>query len=302
MRIGIDCRYIRERPSGIGSYVEALVERLPLFAPNDQFFLWTHQRAPHPISRTSNATEHMFVKEPTTLATILWPQRYASFDGIDLFHAPHSILSRNLPCPSVVTIHDILEIEASNLIDPTWSDTIKRLYFPRALWRALRQAMRLIVTTNAMADAILRQCPEARPRIDVIPLAAGPMFTPPSNQESTRRKAAEIIGTDAPFFLVVGQNNRRKQHRIAVEAFARGAPTSWRLVLLQRQDSGRGLLKLADRLGIEDRIVWLEPVKIDKMITLYQSAQALIQPSLYEGFGLPVVEAMACGCPVIASD
>src|SRR5262249_25018938 len=151
-------------------------------------------------------------------------------------------------CPTVVTIHDILELEAPNLIEPTWSDTIKRLYFPRAVWRALREATRLIVTTNAMADAIVMQYPEAEARIVVIQLAAGSMFIPPSDREMTRRKAQEIIGTDASFFLVVGQNNRRKQHRLALEAFARGAPPSSRLVLLQRQDSGRGLRQLASRL------------------------------------------------------
>jgi len=302
MTIAIDCRYIRERPSGIGSYVEALVERLPALAPNDQFLLWKHRRAPAPLSPAPNVIEHVVPAEPNTLSTILWPQRYASFAGVDLFHGAHNILPRNVPCRSVVTLHDILEIEAAYLIDRTWDDTIKRLYFPRAIVRAIRHATRLIVTTNAMADAVIKYYPKAQSRIVVIPLAAGVPFQPPSNKESARRKAGEIIGTDAPFFLVVGHNNRRKQHWLALEAFARAAPASWRLVLLQRQDTGRGLLKLANRLGITDRVVWLGPIKTDKMIALYQSAHALIQPSLYEGFGLPVLEAMACGCPVIASD
>jgi glycosyltransferase involved in cell wall biosynthesis len=188
------------------------------------------------------------------------------------------------------------------LTDRTLSDTIKRFYIPQAMWRALRHATRLIVTTNAMADTIVRRCPEAQARIVVIPMAAGPMFVPPSNREIARTKGTEIIGTDAPFFLVVGQNNRRKQHRVALAAFARGAPDSWRLVLLQGKDSGRGLRKLAERLRIADRVVWLGAVEIDALIALYQSAHALIQPSLCEAFGQPIVEAMACGCPVIASD
>ena len=302
MTIAIDCRYIRERPSGIGTYVEAIVERLPALAPNDQFLLWKHRRAPGPLSQAPNVIEHVVPAEPNTLSTILWPQRYASFAGVELFHGAHNILPRNIPCRSVVTIHDILELEAPYLVDRTWGDTVKRFYFPRAIARAVRSATRLIVTTNAMADAVIKYHPQARGRLVVIPLAAGAPFRPPSDKESARQEAAEIIGTDAPFFLVVGHNNRRKQHWLALEAFARGAPAPWRLVLLQRQDTGRGLLKLANQLGITDRIIWLGPIEAEEMIALYQSARALIQPSLYEGFGLPVLEAMACGCPVIASD
>ncbi|MGZ5503191.1 MAG: glycosyltransferase family 4 protein [Chthoniobacterales bacterium] len=302
MRIAIDCRYIRERPSGIGCYVEALVERLPSLAPKDEFFLWTHRYAPRPLSLAANVSEHMVAVEPNSLGPILWPQRYASFACVDLFHAAHNILPRNLPCPSVVTIHDTFAIESTNLSDRSWNDFIKSFYYPRAVWRALRRATRLITTTNAMAEIVSNLHPPARKRIAVIPLAAGPEFVPPRDVECARERAAKIIDLEAPYFLVVGQNNRRKQQRVALEAFATAAPSSWRLVLVQRQDSGGPLRQLASRLQIEERIVWLGPVKTDELIALYQSAGALIQPSLYEGFGLPVLEAMACGCPVIASD
>ena len=85
-------------------------------------------------------------------------------------------------------------------------------------------------------------------------------------------------------------------------AFAVGAPRPWRLVLLQRQGASTRLARLARALHVDDRIVWLPSVGQDDVVALMQAAGALIQPSLYEGFGLPVVEAMACGCPVIASD
>ena len=302
MRIAIDSRYIRERPSGVGQYVEALVERLPQLAPEDHFFFWKHRRARPSLSLAPNVTEQVVAAEPNAVGPILWPERYASFAGVDLFHAAHNVLPRNLPCPSVVTIHDTLAIEKTNLIDRDWGELIKRFYYPCAVWRALRRATRLIATTEAMVETIDTLCPGARARVTVIPMAVGEMFVPPSNSESARKRAAKIIGTEAPYFLVVGQNNLRKQHRMALEGFARGAPASWRLVLVQRQDGGRGLHTLAESLHLNERVVWLGAVEQSEMIALYQSARALIQPSLYEGFGLPVIEAMACGCPVIASD
>jgi glycosyltransferase involved in cell wall biosynthesis len=89
---------------------------------------------------------------------------------------------------------------------------------------------------------------------------------------------------------------------VALRAFAGAARPGERLVLGQRQFTGRGLHQLSNRLGIEDRIVWKQMVSEEDIVTLFQAATALVQPSLAEGFGLPVLEAMACGCPVIASD
>jgi len=102
--------------------------------------------------------------------------------------------------------------------------------------------------------------------------------------------------------LVVGANAATKRHDLAIAAFASGAPPPWRLVLLQRQGRHDGLRRLAHQLQVEDRVVWRPRVEREDVVTLMQAASALIQPSVYEGFGLPIVEAMACGCPVIASD
>jgi glycosyltransferase involved in cell wall biosynthesis len=85
-------------------------------------------------------------------------------------------------------------------------------------------------------------------------------------------------------------------------AFAAKVPMPWRLVLLQRRRAGKGLRSLASDLGIAHRMVWLDAIPRQDVVTLLQAAGALIHPSVYEGFGLPILEAMACGCPVVASD
>src|SRR5204863_9445998 len=93
-----------------------------------------------------------------------------------------------------------------------------------------------------------------------------------------------------------------KRHHVALAAFAQAAPPPWRLVFVHRQGSRTPLMRLARQLHVADRVVWLWRSGRREVATLLQAAGALIQPSVYEGFGLPVIEAMACGCPIIASD
>lgn len=222
--------------------------------------------------------------------------------GADLFHGAHNILPHHVPCPSVVTIHDLLPIEYPRLAFRRWEEIPKRVYFVQAQWRALRQATRLIVTTNAMADRVRRLCPEASRRVDVIPLGVGQEFRPPDNRAAVRRRVTELVGFDAPYFLVVGQYAPNKRHDLALAAFADRVPEPWRLIFVQRQTRHAPLADLAEKLGVAERVSWFPYLELGDLIQLYQAASGLVQPSLYEGFGIPLLEAMACGCPVVATD
>ena len=256
MRVTIDCRYIRERPSGIGAYVEAMADRIPQMAPDDEFVFWAHRFAARPLANAPNVSEITVPVEPNSLWTIWRPEHYASFNDINLFHAPHNILPCNVPCATVVTIHDLLCFDYPALAFTRWTQRIKRLYYPRAQWRALRDATFLIATTSVMADRIANLCPSARGRVAVVPTAPGPIFRPAVDADDARERAAKIIGSDAPFFLVVGQHSPTKQHATALAAFARAVPEPWRLVLVQRQTQKHPLANLARRLGIEKRVTW----------------------------------------------
>ena len=302
MRVAIDARYLREKPSGIGAYVQAIVDRMPHAAPVDRFLLWTHFRAPRPVSDAPNVDEITVRPGPNSPLTLRWPARYAPFDGVDGFHSPHNILPSHVPCPTVVTIQDVMEIDHPRLHLQGLERLVKNWYYPQAVWRALRQATRLIVTTTATADRVRAVAPLAAPRLHVIQLAPDSCFRRPTDLDAARQRAAALNGNEAPYLLVVGQNSAAKRHGDAIAAFAAGVPRPWRLVLLQRQGASVRLARLARALHVDDRIVWLPSVARDDVATLMQAAGGLIQPSAYEGFGLPVVEAMACGCPVVATD
>jgi glycosyltransferase involved in cell wall biosynthesis len=302
MRVAIDARYIWEKPSGIGAYVRALVDRLPREAPSDRFLLWAHPRATRPLSDAPNAEAITVRPGPNSPLTMLWPRRYAPFDGVDVFHSPHNVLPRGLACATVATIQDVMAIEHPGLHLQGLERAVKSAYYPQAVRRALDRATRLIVTTVATADRVRRVAPNAIARVRVIALAADACFHPAADPDAARRRAASITGSDAPYLLVVGQNSAAKRHRDAIAAVAAGVPRPWRLVLQQRQGASAALTRLARRLHVHDRVVWLPALEHDDVVALMQAAGALVQPSLYEGFGLPVLEAMACGCPVVATD
>lgn len=298
----IDARYVREKPSGIGTYVQALVDRLPREGATDQFIFWAHRLAARPLSTAANTRDVTVRPGPNSPLPVYWPARYGSLEMVDVFHSPHNMMPRGLPCPSVVTMHDVMAIERPDLHLQGIERVVKSGYYQRAVWRALRKATRLIAPTQATADRICALAPEAAGRLSVIWEAADDCFRPADDLNAVQSEAAALTGSDAPYFLLVGANAPTKRHDLAIAAFAAEVPRPWRLVLLQRRLVGRGLMRLARELHVEDRMVWLDAVTRAQVVTLMQGAGALIQPSVYEGFGLPVLEAMTCGCPVVASD
>jgi len=167
---------------------------------------------------------------------------------------------------------------------------------------AMRHATRIIAVSEATAARIRAVSPESSERIVVTHNAADAAFHPPSDAAAAAERARAVLGSAAPYYLVVGKNEPYKGHEVAVRAFARAARPEELLVLVQRNGAGQRLAALAEGLGVASRVRFVPNVSADDLVGLLQSARALLQPSLIEGFGIPALEAMACGCPVVGSD
>ena len=309
MRVAIDCRYVRERPSGIGAYVRELVDRIPELAPADQFRLWVDPRADRPLSRRANVGETLVGAPANGLLTLLFPSTLGTLTDVDVLHAPFNILGRGLRLPAVVTIHDLMWLLAPGLAEGRSLLTpFKAAFYRDGICRALTRASRLVAISKATADAVIRRLPQAAPRVRVIPHGISNRYVPGDGADAARRRVAGRFGIDAPYFLVVGQNTPSKNHLDVVRAFAWARlPPGTRLVVLHRlyagrRHSGASLHQHSARLGVGSRTTLLSSATDDDVVDLLRGAIALVQFSRFEGFGLPALEAMACGTPVIASD
>lgn len=275
---------------------------MPALAPDAHFHLWAHPDCPRPVDAPNVSTS--VVSAPADgLRTLLAPAALDPLSQEDVAHFPFSLLGRGLPCKTVVTIHDLMWLETPSLVDArALISTLRAGFYRRGMQQALRNATRLIAVSRATADRIQAMSPESAGRVRVIHNAAGPAFVPPGDLQASLRAAAALLGSDAPYYLVVGKNEPYKAHHLVLQAFAREARPGELLVLVQRTRSGAGLARLARELGIEGRLRWLPTLSESELVTVVQAARALLQPSVVEGFGIPVLEAMAAGCPVIASD
>src|SRR5436305_15071877 len=161
MRVANDARYVREKPSGIGVYVQALVDRLPRSAPSDEFLFWAHRLARRPLSAAPNTQDVMVRPGPKSPWPLMWPAWYAPFERVDVFHSPHNLLPRGIPCASVVTVHDMMAVERPELHLQGLERAVKGLSYPQAVCPALRDSSRIIVPTRSAADRVVELGPQA---------------------------------------------------------------------------------------------------------------------------------------------
>ena len=280
----------------------ALIQRLPELAPERSFELWTHPTLPAPVT-FPNVRCTPKTAPADGLRTLLTPQWLGRLGPKDVAHFPFSLLGRGLRCATVVTVHDLMWMEQPELVEGRpLMRRVREQYYQQGMRWALRHATRLIAVSEATRQRMIARHPACAERVRVTHNAADALFAPAKDRSVAAQQAAAVIGSAAPYYLVVGKNEPYKAHELALEAFAQVAREGELLVLIQRTSGGRGLLDVAERLGIAERLRFLPTVTGSELTSLLQAAQALIQPSLVEGFGIPVLEAMACGCPVVASD
>jgi glycosyltransferase involved in cell wall biosynthesis len=221
--------------------------------------------------------------------------------GATLLHCPHydiPVLYRN---PLSVTIHDI-----THLLDPAFRNTLKsRLFAKLLLQTAVKKAQRIITISQYSKQMIVEHLGADEEKIDVIYRYASPIFTPMPIDEA-KKAVRDQLGLEREYFLFVGRPKENKNLPVLFKAFAllrsriRDVP---QLVLIGKDEKNEpSLRKLAAQLDIEADVRWIDFVSDELLRACYSSAEATILPSRQEGFGLPVIEAMACGSPVICAD
>lgn len=297
MRVAFDARKLHD--FGIGTHIRGLLgEFARLRCPEELVVYLPSAGEPPSLAAAPGIEWRVEGARPYSLEELWRLALRARRDRVQLFHAPHYVCPPILPCPAVVTIHDVIHLRfAAELRSP-----LAPLYARVMLRLAIRRAARVITVSEATRrdlEAWLGARPE---RLRVIPNGVGAHFAPaPEGARPDPGLAA--LGAAPPYLLFVGNPLPHKNLDRLLEAFV-GLPAGvGRLVLAGIPAAARpAVFRACEARGLGSRAVILAPVPETVLSRLYQSATALVCPSLWEGFGLPALEAMACGTPVLAAD
>jgi glycosyltransferase involved in cell wall biosynthesis len=293
LRVGFDGRALASPAPGMRRYLRELTAALVgLGVPLELVALGGDGPMPPGI-----AVEPVPWHPPTNLGwTAVGLARAARRASLDVYHAPAYTAPPWGVHPLVVTLHDV-----SYARHPEWYP-YRRGPLRRWFYRASARAADLVITDSAFSRGEIEAAYGVpRERIRVVPLGVSPAFTP--GPPPDRLPA----GVRQPYVLHVGDVHERRNLVVALAAVlalrARGGPAAELSLVLAGTDRGAGpaLARRASEAGQPGALVMPGPVPEDELLALYRGAAALVYPSRYEGFGLPLVEAMACGLPVLAS-
>ncbi|MCS5682807.1 MAG: glycosyltransferase family 4 protein, partial [Acidimicrobiales bacterium] len=308
MRIIVDARKVSGKHYGIGTYIRRLGETCARLSPSDDFvFLGETDRAdgkgvPKDAARISgdnvtwepNSSANYGLRE---LVSVSWQVRNLAGD---VFHAPHYVYPLMLPCPGVVTIHDCIHLRFPQQFPKLGSNSYARMMIRRAVARSDR-----VLTVSEATRADLVDLVDADPsKIEVIRHGCDPYFLE-AVDDLELSDVAEKHSLDRPFLLSVTNIKPHKNLKRLLESFGqlRRDYDDLDLVIAGGDFSQHPKLQAACKsYGIEDRVKPLGFRPKKELRALYSLARIFVFPSLYEGSGLPPLEAMACGTPVVASD
>jgi glycosyltransferase involved in cell wall biosynthesis len=218
----------------------------------------------------------------------------------------NAVYARNCkPHETLVTCHDLLAVRGALGEQTDCPASVTGRILQRWILNGLQQADVLACISSATADDAERLVVRGkkRPRISIVPMGLNYRYRK-LPWEAARARLARIdkFDVEPPFVLHVGSNLRRKNRDAVLRIFAK-CRAKWNGRLVFAGDLLNGQLKsLAQQLEIDDRITQLENPASETLETLYNCAVALVYPSRFEGFGWPIIEAQACGCPVICAN
>src|SRR5947209_8937990 len=299
LRIGIDGIPLATPKTGIGHYTFELARELARLAPKDDFELI----APVPVELGADVPQNLrTVHVPVNALRRRWwtigLPLYVRQNRLTLFHGTNYNVPLWQRCPTVVTIHDLsLLLHA----DTHRADLVHRAR--RRLPAMTRVATHIITDSESVQREICAHLGVAAEKITAVALAPRRAFHPVAEMEAraTRRR----LGVEDEFILFVGTVEPRKNLLTLVRAFdelLRQTNLRPQLVIAgQKGWLNDELFALIEQTALAERILFTGYIPDEDLRALYSSCVVSVYPSLYEGFGLPPLEAMACGAPVIAS-
>lgn len=291
MRIGINAALLAAgggyRQTGVSRYIGELIDALQPHLDESDRLVVMGQSVPAIASRPS--------------LRIAWEQTGLPLSGLahrlDVFHGPLNVLPLLMRTPKVVTIHDLAFLRYPDQLPKT-----RRAYMIAATRLSAREADRIIAVSENTADDLVAWLGPLDDRVVVVPEAPSPRIArlTGSSLDAFRKRS----GIDGPYILAVGTLEPRKNLDLFLRVFASVADRiPHQLVLVGPEGWMTGPFhRTLNELDLGERVRLTGFVSDAELGGWYSGADLFVFPSVYEGFGLPAVEAMACGAPILASD
>jgi glycosyltransferase involved in cell wall biosynthesis len=327
MKIGIDIRILSWNWTGPWRYLRNLLDHIARIDRKNEYFLYLDKNLPELMIAQSNFKKtligsllngnRLLTKLNTGLSSKviesylkaqaldpilgnLFLPVFLRRDGINVFHSPFNALPLAKVCPSVVTIHDL----AFEFYPKEYS-TKARIWSKVFTPLAARRADTIIVPSACVKENIVQLYDVPQSKVRVIHEAADEIFKPMNRQES-KEKIVQKYHIEDEFMLFIGFARLRRNVPLLLKAFLKlkkQYSIKHKLVIVGRYDSvSTNYPKLIRELGIEKDVFHFGHIPDEDLPLLYNGAEIFVYPSSYEGFGLPLVEAMACGTPIVASN
>lgn len=295
MRIVFDVTScVKEKRGGIGNYGWDLVEACHRVAPEHEYALAV--RSNRWIKR--GLIEGLLPSVPRRLIVGEFP-RLTLGRRVDVFHSIGVRLPVTEAFPKVVSLHDINVFEFPELSTPEWREKRQR---------RIRQTIEradLVLSASEQGACVLGEYLDVpRERIRVVPYGVNTAVFSPPDAAKVERVLTEHELKDRPYILNIGAHGERKNQAGLLRAFVRAnLPQEWRLAFGGLGKGGLARLREdAERLGVSDRVLFLGWIPAEDLPALIGGAGFYCCSSLHEGFGIPIIEAQACGCPVVSSN
>lgn len=305
MRIGVDARTLQATRYGVARYLtNILINCLELDERNEYILYLSASMPPadYPIPEGDRLRYSVLHARPSILWRHLALPLQMHKDKCDLHFSPSYFVPMLKVCPYVVVVHDI-----SFKAHPEWFAKDKRMIFDGIFWRKVAKAEAIVTVSEYSKTEIIKHLGVDEDRIRVILEDAGGNFIP-LREEVQLSAVKERYGLPRDFVLTVGALHTRRNIPRLLEALARleaetNSPIDVLVVGSQAPFSPPvDIAEIASQVGLRGRALHVDYISEEDLVLLYNACTMLAYPSLYEGFGLPVLEALACGTPVACSN
>jgi len=314
LKIGINGLFLRKIDTGIGRVTKSLLEELVKLDKENTYFLYVDHRIDFrlPSNFRVRILSSSFYRREDLVKQTFWERislaREVEKDQLDVFFSPYNSATRFKTVPNIVLLHDVIW----KVLATTYLYNFRRRIYAQQTFEAVKIAKRILTVSEFSRKEIHKHLNLALERIQVIGAGVSEEFKPLEKNDRNLLKVLQKNNIDVPYIFYIGGFETRKNVALLLTAYAKlvkhyannlkdrilviggEVPTVTNPLL----EDAKGI---AVSLGISDRVKFVGKLTDEELACLYNGSDFFVFPSLYEGFGLTVLEAMACGTPVIAS-